>query len=406
VHDIGSRASAFLDAFLKPVHHDRFVSDYWERQPLHIGRQLPDHYAGLFDLSDADALLANSGGLWSSAIRVVQNGSVATHIGHSPKGENRSAGRAEAIYQAYRAGSTLIFTSLQEHWPSVRTLHYELSSALTASVHVNAYLTPPLAAGFPIHYDTHDVFVLQTAGTKHWRIYSPMVELPVKSQTFKKGMLPEDLDTDNPVLDVVLRAGDLLYIPRGFLHAAQACDRSSLHLTVGVFTTTWSTILESALKSVVNSHPEFRAGLPLGFGSDERVRAEVVESLGNVCRRAMDCIEWDAVTHDAASSVELFRRPDLDGHLRSLDRLADLEADTLLRKPADCRWFIDRSSERLRLSFHGKDLFVPLHVEEALRFMDVTDVFAAEDIPGALDEPSKLVLVRRLLLEGALTHAD
>jgi hypothetical protein len=41
-----------------------------------------------------------------------------------------------------------------------------------------------------------------------------------------------------------------------------------------------------------------------------------------------------------------------------------------------------------------------------LRFIDGTGVFTPKDIPGPLDEPSKLVLVRRLLLEGALTHAD
>jgi ribosomal protein L16 Arg81 hydroxylase len=406
VHGNGSRASAFLDAFLQPVEHDRFISDHWEHQPLHVGRQQPDHYAGLFDLSDADALLSNSGGLWSSGVQVVQNGSVATHIGHSPKGENRSAGRVEAIYQAYRAGATLIFSSLQERWPSVRAMHVELSSALTASVNVNGYLTPPNAAGFPIHYDTHDVFVLQTSGTKRWRIYPPMVELPVKSQTFKKEMLPEDLDHDDPVLDVLLHAGDMLYIPRGFLHAGEARDRASLHLTLGVFTTTWGTVLESALQSVINSHPEVRAGLPLGFGSDDRVRAEVVESLEDVCRRAMDCTEWEAIVDEAASHAEFFRRPDLDGHLLNLDRLPDLTADTLLRKPGDCRWFIGRSAERLRLSFHGKDLLVPLHLEEALRFIDTAAVFTPVDIPGSLDEPSKLVLVRRLLLEGALTHAD
>jgi ribosomal protein L16 Arg81 hydroxylase len=398
VRGSGGHGSPFLDAFLQPVEHNRFVSDYWERRPLHVQRRHADHYAGLFDLSDADSLLSSSGGLWSSAVRVVQNGSVATNIG--------SASRVEAIYRAYRTGATLIFSSLQERWTSVRAFHFELSSALTASVNINAYLTPPNAAGFPVHYDTHDVFVLQTSGVKRWRIYPPLVPLPLKSQTFKKDMLPADLDTRDPVLDVRLDAGDMLYIPRGFLHAAEACERASLHLTVGVSVTTWSTLLESALRSVVNSRPEFREGLPPGFGSDDSVRAEVAASLDGMCRRAIECTDWDEIVGNAAADAELVRRPDLDGHLLDLDRTPDLKADTLLRKPVDCRWFIGRTSDRLRLSLHGKDLLVPLRLEEALRFIDTAGVFTARDIPGALDVAGRLVLVRRLLLEGALTHAD
>jgi hypothetical protein len=406
VHGNDGDASAFLDTFLKPVGCDRFVADYWERQPLHVSREEGDHYAGVFDLADADALLSDSGGLWSSGIRVVENGSVATHIGHSSKEQSRSVGRVEATYQAYRAGATLIFSSLQERWAPVRAMHVELSSALTAPVNINAYLTPPNAAGFPMHYDTHPVFVLQTSGVKRWRIYPPLMPLPLTSQTFKKDMLPPDVDTNDPVLDVHLHAGDMLYIPRGFLHAAEACDRASLHLTVGVYNTTWSAVLESALQSVIHRHQEFRAGLPLGFGRDDRVRAEVVQSLEDLCRSAISLIEWGAIVDEAASDAELFRRPDLVGHLLDLDRLPDLGADTPVRKPGDSRWFIDRSSDRLRLSFNGKDLLVPTHVEGALRFIDGTGVFTPKDIPGPLDEPSKLVLVRRLLLEGALTHAD
>jgi hypothetical protein len=76
-----------------------------------------------------------------------------------------------------------------------------------------------------------------------------------------------------------------------------------------------------------------------------------------------------------------------------------------VRKRENCDWFMSRSGDRLQLSFHGKDLSVPIHAERALRFIETAGVFAVQDIPGPLDEGSKLVLVRRLLLEGALTHA-
>jgi JmjC domain len=395
--------SAFLDEFLQPVGRDYFISEYWERQPLYVERQNADHYATLFALADADSLLSNSGGSWSAAIRVVQGGVATT--ARWPAGGNRSAGGLEATYQAYRDGATLIFLSLQERWPSVRALHVELSAALMAPVNMNAYLTPPNASGFPIHYDTHDVFVLQTSGIKRWRLYPPPVLLPLKTQAFKKEMVPGVPDMGPPIMDVDLHPGDLLYVPRGFLHAAEARECASLHLTVGVFPTTLGSVLTSALQSVIHRHPEFRAGLPLGFGQDDGLRASVIDSLARLCRKALECVEWDSIVDDAATAPGLFRRPGLEGHLLDLDALPDLGADTLVRKRENCDWFVRRSGDRLQLSFHGKDISVPIHVEGVLCFIETVGVFAPRDIPGPMDEASKLVLVRRLLLEGALTHA-
>ena len=46
----------------------------------------------------------------------------------------------------------------------------------------NSYYTPRRSQGFAVHHDTHDVFVLQVAGEKHWRVYDPLLELPLKAQ--------------------------------------------------------------------------------------------------------------------------------------------------------------------------------------------------------------------------------
>ena len=43
----------------------------------------------------------------------------------------------------------------------------------------NAYLTPAGAAGLAPHHDTHDVFVLQVAGAKHWTVRAPVVDTPL-----------------------------------------------------------------------------------------------------------------------------------------------------------------------------------------------------------------------------------
>jgi ribosomal protein L16 Arg81 hydroxylase len=395
----------FFDSFLEPMKARDFFAHHWERKPLHVVRGQPARYAALFSLTDADRVLSNSCGAWSTAIRVVDDGrAVPLRVRRS--GGNRAPGGLEAAYQAYRKGATLILSSLQDRWPAVRALHDELAAALGGPVNVNAYLTPPNSAGFSMHYDTHDVFVLQTAGSKKWRIRHPPVVLPLKTQAFTKEKVIASPDqASDPHPEVVLAQGDLLYIPRGFLHAAQSGDSASLHLTVGVFPPLLGPTLVSAVQAAVEQNPALRAALPVGFGRDDQVRAWTAEALAKLSRAAIDHIDWEKVLDDAAATARLHRKPDLDGHLLDLDSLAELRPDTLVHKRDGCDWLVRRAGGRLRVSFYGKHLLMPLHVEDEMRFIENAGTFAAADIPGPLDESSKLVLVRRLMLEGALARA-
>ena len=89
--------------------------------------------------------------------------------------------------------------------------------------------------GCPVHHDTHEVLSLQVAGEKRWLVYEPALELPLKNQRYRAALgAPGE-----PVLDVTLRAGDTLYLPRGWLHQALTSDSDSLHVTVGVNVRRW-----------------------------------------------------------------------------------------------------------------------------------------------------------------------
>ncbi|MCL4675526.1 MAG: hypothetical protein KJZ59_05775, partial [Pararhodobacter sp.] len=59
-----------------------------------------------------------------------------------------------------------------------------LESVLSCDLQTNIYLTPDNAQGFRTHYDSHDVIVLQTHGSKTWNIYESPLELPLRSQAF------------------------------------------------------------------------------------------------------------------------------------------------------------------------------------------------------------------------------
>ena len=76
-------------------------------------------------------------------------------------------------------GATLVLQALHRTWPPLVDFGSELAAELGHPVQVNAYITPPENRGFAAHYDTHDVFVLQIAGDKHWQIHEPVLPDPL-----------------------------------------------------------------------------------------------------------------------------------------------------------------------------------------------------------------------------------
>lgn len=78
-------------------------------------------------------------------------------------------------------------------------------------------------------------------------------------------------EVGEPVLEVTLRPGDVLYFPRGYIHQGQAIDgEHSLHITVSTYQrNTWGHYLEKllpqALSAAMAEDVEFRSGLPRDY---------------------------------------------------------------------------------------------------------------------------------------------
>ena len=67
---------------------------------------------------------------------------------------------------------------------------------------------------------------------------------------------------------------------------------------------------------------------------------------------------------------------------------------------------LDRTAAGVALLFEGKEVRFPPHAGDAVAAaFDATGPFTAAGLPGALDEAGRLVLVRRLVLEGFLRQA-
>ncbi|MFB7896062.1 cupin domain-containing protein [Streptomyces xiamenensis] len=155
-------------------------------------------------------------------------------------------------------GASLVIDAVDELHPPVRDLAQELERWLRTHVQVNLYASWTGREGFGVHWDDHDVIVVQLDGAKRWRIYGPTRRVPLALDTDQPEPPP-----DEPVAELVLRPGDVLYLPRGWWHAVVADQGThSLHLTAGLRTHTGADLL-TWLGGILRGSELVRADLPV-----------------------------------------------------------------------------------------------------------------------------------------------
>jgi ribosomal protein L16 Arg81 hydroxylase len=378
-----SRAAA-LRRCIEPVEEASFLDEHWERRPLVVDRDEPGRFDDLLTTEDVEWLL-ESGGLRSPGFRLVR---ADERLKASDFLEDVSwrpvpftgMPNVSKVAREFERGATLVVQGMHHWWPALGAFCRSLEARLGHAVQANAYFTPRRAQGLPVHHDTHDVFCLQLAGEKRWLVYEPVWELPLRDQKYTEAMgQPGD-----PVLDVTLRPGDTLYLPRGWLHAATTSDDESLHLTIGVNVYTWLDAFRAALNDCATDVAFRRA--PAGEPAEllEALRARLTP--GHVERRRRE-------------KLIRTRRPILEGQFEALRALTALDLETELER----RETVLALLEGTRLSFEGTTLEFPEHVRGELEFVLAADApFRAADIPGPLDKEGRLALVRRLVREGLL----
>ena len=143
------------------------------------------------------------------------------------------------------------------------------------------YLTPPLSSAVNAHTDDRDVLILQIHGRKKWTVWNiPPIPFPFKEEEMgKTNRVPDDvLMNDSDRREFVMEPGDVLYLPRGYLHVAKTLsDASSLHMTLAIATSQWTlgTLITRTIQNAFRSNPSFARyrrsiSLPVRESSDEK----------------------------------------------------------------------------------------------------------------------------------------
>ncbi len=392
-----------LPLLLQPIEPETFLRETWEKKPLAVARNDTAYFRTLFALSDIDTVIAFTRPKFSQPDDL-KPGGVPTRnfiqglLADEEMSPTVTYPDVAEVRRVFDRGKTIILTAMQCRWGPVATLCRRLEERFGCPVHTNLYLTPPGSQGFAPHYDTHEVFVLQIEGTKHWRLYGPGREQPLPPE--KATFSPDQLGP--PTLEAVVRPGDVLYMPRGHIHEAFTSDTLSLHLTVGIKVYRWADLLHQAIDIVSARDVRLRASLPPGL-----LIGNAAPSPDGQFRELLQVLVEGARADEAVgrlASAFLGQLTSLPGASFAACFDADkVGPDTVLERApgALCR-IVKLEDGRASLQFPGGSLEGPPKIAAALHFIAHTPRFAVRSLPDDLTTDGKLVLLRRLVRDHLL----
>jgi len=225
--------------FLAPCPVETFFNDYWGRERLLIARGAPGYFGDVLDMTELDRMVTSTR-IPATNLNLARDNDPLPLSTYTHDGTYVDKARVLALH---RDGATIILRSLDQWSPSLTRLRVAAEEMFGCEAQVNVYLTPPAEKSTPPHWDTHDLFVLQIAGTKVWRLFKGERTLPLGDERFRIGRDAVLGDAE----EVVLEAGDTLYLPRGVIHEPVARSYS-VHASLGIHSVRYFDVLEVALR--------------------------------------------------------------------------------------------------------------------------------------------------------------
>lgn len=367
-----------------------FLAQCWEVAPDHfVGAiQAPEQ---IFDISDFQACLVTHARAGLSLPCVIK-GQQARPMNTAEEKRDPVAAAAAAFAQS----ASILLPGLQTTAPALARLCRQLDNAfltngvlLEKPVFANAYLTPPSSQGFGIHYDDHCVLVLQLAGTKRWSVAATDYPLPVERCT---QLLPDEI-LRTPLLEIELRAGDLLYVPRGFPHVARCTDQMSLHVAFGINAVTWSALLRRMADDVAFFRSSVRPFLSENLSAADFLIERALPTL-------MRISPSDRIEVMLGESLDAL--PPLAPEKEDRFLTVALSDATLLGRRRDVLTMPALRGERALLHFPGGPIELPAAAFEALAYVADNDRFRIGEIPE-LQASSRIELAELAIRRGVVS---
>jgi bifunctional lysine-specific demethylase and histidyl-hydroxylase NO66 len=380
---------------LQPLTVETFVNEIWGTTHYHVSRHSPQYFDSLLDGSaSVDELV----GLFRPDLSLVSL--VRGNDKKDPYVYRLAGGGFDAaqVGKDFADGYTIVLESIERYVRAIASLLHSIEVELNFATQVNAYFTPPESQGFVAHYDDHDVLILQIRGPKIWHLYDGADVAPheiVRQQPVATAALPSPTD-------VHLDAGDVLYLPRGRVHAAEATSELSVHLTVGLHAPTLLMLVTRALHSLSYSDDGVHTQLPPRYLDDPDVRTR----LGVLVHDVVEALEQPGVIAEGLGALEdeLVKRGQSPPVGQSISNAIGIDGHTRVMKYRPLYSRVTDTSGGVALHFAQVVINAAPDHKEALEFLSKrTEPFRICDLPG-LSAAQQTELARTLIVNGFLVR--
>ena len=380
-------------SLIRPVSVREFCRDYWAQRPLHVARDNSDYYGRLISLAELEQYLSSD--------EFFARHSVATpYRGEGlPEAPPRCASE---LFERLAQGKPLRLRKLEALMhpgaPAVALLRDMELALQHPKASLSCYVAPPDGLGLGPHHDESEIFTLQITGAKTWRLYQKVV-------ADDPGIYEPD-QLGEPTHPVRLEAGDLLYLPGGYVHDVVADSQPAFSLTIVFEPFRWRAVLD-VLAARLGRTEAFTEPVPAGPRPGKEPGAPFSREFNAriaLIREALDNLTAEDLA-DALASKHLERIPLPPGErIDSIFRAGDIELDTQVETTFGEACHITRRNLRVVLALPGGyTLTAGAGVEPALRAILATPgPFRVADIHDCLSAPAKLALAQRLIGCGVL----
>jgi len=381
-----------LKSLLGGMTYKTFQQQYLAKKPFLVTRQHPDFYNLVFTLKQAAELLYSKR-LIENDIRVFKEGKKIPF--ETFANEDKSVNKA-SVLELYEGGSTIVFENVGRMHSNLAKLLAWLENQFHLKMRANAFLTPGESKGFKAHFDTHDVIVLQISGTKHWKIENNPIPLPTDACADDHSRV--SIDKVKLIGNHTLKPGDLLYLPRGFIHSATACDRSSLHITISLRGHTYLDVLKQALRDIERSNTEMREYIDHRAPPTSQKLLEVFNN-AFIHTNMQDVISKLYQNYLLETFPVAYKQLENNFYNRQISSITQLVVNPFMV------WQSFTQKDSLIVIFDGKQLKLPSAANESLTFMNLNKEFYAEQLPN-LSAESALKLCQLLFSHGFLIEVN
>ncbi len=233
--------------FLAPITSKEFRERYLSNDFLLIRK---NHWQAhdFFTWQDLNELL-NRKRFDKSQVRVVNKDNdcdpdqLFSHRTDTKTGQKIAYLNSYTVNQQLTRGATLVVNGVDEYHEGIAQMVAMLENLVNEKIQANLYACFQPSHGFGVHWDNHDVFVVQVMGSKAWEVY-PATD---NKQTLAEGT--------NALWKGTLNKGDVLYIPRGFWHFARSIGQT-IHITFGFTNRRVEHYLKWVLKQLAQYSPD------------------------------------------------------------------------------------------------------------------------------------------------------